>query len=317
MKRFFFIALVIVIFDQLTKLFMQDIHYGIFNYVTNTGAAFSLFTGYVNALAIFSLFAIIFIIYLYKLYPSYEIPLSFILGGAIGNLIDRTFLGFVRDFIDLKIWPIFNLADSFNVIGTLMVIYLIWKNYAQNIKADLIVLCVLVENIERNKVAYRESINPFTKEPSFIPKPYFDYKNGELLLKNFPTPRAKDNISSIEEDMIQWAIPKKQEFIYNFINILRQSKIFNPIRKKFDNILKKFRSFLISNFYQPYPDYKKHDSKGNLLMNKILSKFIDSLPSIPVIILPIPTYHYYVDGAKPIYKSFFQNFESRKIYPSR
>ena len=128
MKRFFFIALVIVIFDQLTKLFMQDIHYGIFNYVTNTGAAFSLFTGYVNALAIFSLFAIIFIIYLYKLYPSYEIPLSFILGGAIGNLIDRTFLGFVRDFIDLKIWPIFNLADSFNVIGTLMVIYLIWKN---------------------------------------------------------------------------------------------------------------------------------------------------------------------------------------------
>ena len=190
--------------------------------------------------------------------------------------------------------------------------YLIWKNYAQNIKADLIVLCVLVENIERNKVAYRESINPFTKEPSFIPKPYFDYSNGELLLKNFPIPRARDNISSIEEDMIQWAIPKKQEFIYNFINILRQRKIFNPIRKKFDNSLKKIRSFLISNFYQPYPDYKKHDSKGNLLMNKILSKFIDSLPSIPVIILPIPTYHYYVDGAKPIYKSFFQNFESRK-----
>ena len=40
--------------------------------------------------------------------------------------------------------------------------YLIWKKYAQNVKADLIVLCVLVENIERNKVAYRQTINPHT-----------------------------------------------------------------------------------------------------------------------------------------------------------
>ena len=99
--------------------------------------------------------------------------------------------------------------------------YLIWKNYAQNIKADLIVLCVLVENIERNKVSYRESINPFTKKPSFIPKPHFEYKDNELLLKNFPIPRLRDDISSIKEDMIQRAIPKKQEFIYNLINIIK------------------------------------------------------------------------------------------------
>ena len=190
--------------------------------------------------------------------------------------------------------------------------YLIWKNYAQNVKADLIVLCVLVENIERNKVSYRESINPFTKKPSFIPKPHFEYKDNELLLKNFPIPKIRDDISSIKEDMIQRAIPKKQEFIYNLINIWRQNKIFNPIRKKFDNSLKKFRSFLISNFYQPYPDYKKNESKGYLLMDKILDKFTDSLPSIPVIILPIPTYHYYADGAKPIYKNFFQKFENKK-----
>jgi signal peptidase II len=127
MKRFFLISLIIVIIDQITKILFKDVHFGIFNYATNTGAAFSLFTGYVEILALISFLVAIFIIYLYKKYPEYSLPLSFVFGGAIGNLIDRVYLGYVRDFIDLKFWPIFNIADSFNVIGALLLMYLIWK----------------------------------------------------------------------------------------------------------------------------------------------------------------------------------------------
>ena len=54
MKKFFLIALVIVIIDQITKVLMKDVHVGILNYTTNTGAAFSLFTGYVKILALIS-----------------------------------------------------------------------------------------------------------------------------------------------------------------------------------------------------------------------------------------------------------------------
>jgi len=127
MKKFFLIAFIIVIVDQITKFLFENVHFGIFNYATNTGAAFSLFAGYVEVLAVISFLVSIFIIYLYNQHPEYSLPLSFILGGAIGNLIDRVHLGYVRDFIDLKFWPIFNIADSFNVIGVSLLIYLMWK----------------------------------------------------------------------------------------------------------------------------------------------------------------------------------------------
>tara|TARA_Y100000310_G_C20263097_1_gene614546 strand:+ start:159 stop:554 length:396 start_codon:yes stop_codon:yes gene_type:complete len=127
MKRFFLIALVIIVVDQITKILFKDVHFGVFNYTTNTGAAFSLFTGYVEILALISFLVSIFILYLYKKYPEYSLPLAFVFGGAIGNLIDRVYFGYVRDFIDLKVWPIFNVADSFNVIGVFLLIYLMWK----------------------------------------------------------------------------------------------------------------------------------------------------------------------------------------------
>ncbi len=121
--------------------------------------------------------------------------------------------------------------------------YLIWKEYARDIKADLIVLGILVENIERNKVALRESINSFTKERSFIPKPYFDYEDNKLILKNYPVPRINDNFSAINKDMVQWAVPKGREFIYNLVKLWRTNKLLKPLRKNFEKPLKKLRSY--------------------------------------------------------------------------
>ena len=46
---------------------------------------------------------------------------SLILGGAIGNLIDRIVFGYVVDFIDLRMWPVFNIADSAITIGAVVV----------------------------------------------------------------------------------------------------------------------------------------------------------------------------------------------------
>ena len=190
--------------------------------------------------------------------------------------------------------------------------YLIWKNFAQNIEADLIVLGVLVENIERNKVAYRESINPFTKKNVLISKPYFQINENKLNLTNHPVSRTIPNLKDVDPQMVQWAVPKGQEMIYKAVNLWRKSKIIKPINNNFKPFLDRFRSFLIKTAYQPYKDYDNSNSKSYLLMQKILSEFINSVHKIPVIILPIPTYHYYVDEAKPIYKSFFNNFHNAK-----
>ena len=90
-------------------------------YRTNTGSAFGLFPGQTVTLIFLSLFAIGFLFYFYRTramsYPLLRLAIGLQLGGAVGNLIDRLFLGAVVDFIDVGPWPTFNVADSSIVVG--------------------------------------------------------------------------------------------------------------------------------------------------------------------------------------------------------
>lgn len=103
-----------------------------FTLVHNTGAAFGLFPGSRLPFIIISLLAIAVVLYLFlrETYRSLanRILLGCILGGAIGNLIDRIRLGWVVDFIDIGVgsfrWPVFNVADSAVTLG---VLFLAWN----------------------------------------------------------------------------------------------------------------------------------------------------------------------------------------------
>jgi carbamoyltransferase len=189
--------------------------------------------------------------------------------------------------------------------------YLIWEEHVKNYDSDLIILGVLVENIERNKVAYRETVDPNNQDKVLTPKPFFKLKNGELVLNNHHNNQDARNISLIDPKLVQWDIPRGQAYIYKAIEIFRTHNFFKPIRKNLNPVIDKLRSLIIKYAYQPYPDYKKTNSDGYLLMNAILKKFIKSINK-PIIILPIPTYHYYHDEAKPIYQNFFKNFNDPK-----
>ena len=56
-----------------------------------------------------------------------QVLVGFVLGGTIGNLIDRLAYGYVIDFLDFRIWPIFNFADSFVTIGVIGLIIYLWR----------------------------------------------------------------------------------------------------------------------------------------------------------------------------------------------
>jgi signal peptidase II len=96
--------------------------------VHNTGAAFGLFPGSRVPFIVVSVVAIGVVLYLFfrETYRSVanRVLLGCILGGAIGNLIDRVRLGYVVDFIDIGFgtarWPVFNAADSAVTIGVLL-----------------------------------------------------------------------------------------------------------------------------------------------------------------------------------------------------
>jgi len=142
---FFGIALIIVIFDQATKLLIQKnillntkkviIPYflNIVN-IQNTGAGFSLFKNFTTALIWISIAVIGIILYYYPLISKDKKILylcSFILGGTIGNLIDRIRLGAVTDFIDFRsgslYFPTFNVADAFISLSAIGLIIYLWK----------------------------------------------------------------------------------------------------------------------------------------------------------------------------------------------
>ena len=119
---------ILVLVDQITKVFFKNKSFLVFNYTTNAGAAFSLFQNQNLFLIITSIMILVFLIYLYKKYPRLQVYLSLVIAGTIGNLIDRIFFGYVRDFIDLRVWPVFNIADSLSVIGVLLIAYSLIKN---------------------------------------------------------------------------------------------------------------------------------------------------------------------------------------------
>ena len=137
--RPFLIAIFVVILDQITKaIVITCLKYGesylIINkifYLTlvkNTGAAFGLFKNQAAFFILVSGLAITFIIYfLSKKKVNSYLPLALILGGAIGNSIDRLRFGYVVDFLDFKVWPVFNVADSCISIGTFLLFLLIIK----------------------------------------------------------------------------------------------------------------------------------------------------------------------------------------------
>lgn len=131
------IIIFIILLDQLTKyLVIKNINPSdsieIFPFlhlvnIRNTGAAFGMFRNVSsNFFIIVSIAAIIFVTYLIVTNTYNKVGLSFLLGGSIGNIIDRFQHGEVVDFIDFSIgdfhWPAFNVADSSLTIGIALIL---------------------------------------------------------------------------------------------------------------------------------------------------------------------------------------------------
>ena len=139
---FFMITLFVLACDQLSKNWISG-HFepgeswplisGIFSltYVRNPGAAFGMLAFRTSFFIIVSLLMIFLIIYGERFFPgesfSLRLSMSLLLGGAVGNLIDRMRYGYVIDFLDFKIWPVFNVADISLVIGIIILFFSLQK----------------------------------------------------------------------------------------------------------------------------------------------------------------------------------------------
>jgi signal peptidase II len=144
------VAIVVFLIDQFTKTFVRENiglgqsvpSEGFFRvtHAINTGSAFGLFANQTSLLIIASVIGISVLIYFYRCQsrPSFLLRLSLGLqiGGAFGNLTDRIALGYVVDFIDVGVWPIFNLADTAISVGIFMLLWVVLNNSDQKKPKD-------------------------------------------------------------------------------------------------------------------------------------------------------------------------------------
>ncbi|UCD55031.1 MAG: signal peptidase II [Candidatus Omnitrophota bacterium] len=142
------LAIFIFLLDRFSKIFVlqnlelnesvkiiKNIFY--LTLVHNTGAAFGIFKDQTLFFIIISILAVITIVIYIKKFsnipPAIKIGLALILGGALGNIVDRLCFGYVVDFLDFKIWPVFNIADSAITVGTfLLIVNLMTKRQVGN-----------------------------------------------------------------------------------------------------------------------------------------------------------------------------------------
>lgn len=150
MNKWFALSALIIIIDQITKyaassmLLMHEpvpvLPFFNFTLMHNTGAAFSFLADqggwqrwFFAALALGV--SIVLAVWLYRLKAQEKwlaLALSLVLGGAVGNLIDRVYYGYVIDFIDIYYntshWPAFNIADSAITVGAVMLVIDTFRN---------------------------------------------------------------------------------------------------------------------------------------------------------------------------------------------
>ena len=136
------ITLLVIIADQLSKFWINgtlqpgetlfDIGFFRIVYVLNSGAAFGMFKNATTILIIVDFIGIAAILYLVfglrRQWPFIDkmlvrVSIALLLGGTIGNLIDRLRVGEVTDFIDFKIWPVWNVSDASVTVGVIILAY--------------------------------------------------------------------------------------------------------------------------------------------------------------------------------------------------
>ena len=138
MRTLYSVAGVVLLLDQITKFLSLSylkprlsipIIPGVFHlsFVENAGIAFGLFQNrpeFWTVIIALSVIVLLIVSWFFKAQPlPKRLAFAFILGGAAGNCIDRIRFERVIDFLDFRIWPVFNLADSFITIGVLMFVW--------------------------------------------------------------------------------------------------------------------------------------------------------------------------------------------------
>jgi len=186
---------------------------------------------------------------------------------------------------------------------------LIYREFARNVERDLIVICVQIDSMRRIQASHRESIDRASRERLLVPKPYFTLGEGELTLHNVPVPRERPRAGTLDITAMAGA-HGLNGWKESALRAYRQSSRLAPLRKwaRSDLVRLKSEAYRLSGV-QPYPEFKVPDSPQWKLMRAILEEFIREAAPTPVLVVPTPTWEFYLHGVEPIYQKLFDKLQ--------
>lgn len=149
-KKIYITAIIIFIIDQISKVIISSYiglnssvriikNFFYLTYTNNTGASFGILKNSRILLIVLSIIALVILLRYISTFEETKyniLGLGFLMGGIIGNLLDRVLFGYVRDFLNFYIigydFPVFNIADIFIVLGVFILIISILKGEDSN-----------------------------------------------------------------------------------------------------------------------------------------------------------------------------------------
>jgi carbamoyltransferase len=184
---------------------------------------------------------------------------------------------------------------------------LIYQQYAREVDADLVVICVQIDSIQRIQVSHRESLDRITRQRVLAPKPYFTLEQGRLVLNHVPVPRERPAVGSVNpETLSETRELRERDWRQSLLSQWRDKTNRLSVPPPFKTVAARMKSeaYRLSGV-QPYPDFSSWDTPGWQLMKAILEEFVSEVAPRPVLIVPIPTWEFYRHAASPVYQSFF------------
>lgn len=187
---------------------------------------------------------------------------------------------------------------------------LIYERLARHVPADLIVWGLAIHNIERIKHTHRPSTDRLTGQPILVPKPYFTLDAGALTLHHVPVPRVRP---ALEEGAEAQFLDEPHDSMLAGRRVV--ARAYRTVRDAVARAYPDFPDHMRSAVYrlagiQMHDDYAHAGTPGFQLLSALIKRLSASADGIPVLIVPLPTYHYCVDRIRPTYDPLFASIAS-------
>ncbi|MGB7543896.1 MAG: carbamoyltransferase N-terminal domain-containing protein, partial [Burkholderiales bacterium] len=186
---------------------------------------------------------------------------------------------------------------------------LIYRKFARDVGADLIMLCVQIDSFHRIQVSHRPVVDRVTRKRLLVPKPYFRLVDGRLDLHHVPVPMERPvesgyiDVAAGKSDDTWLARVRDWYLKIPGLKEIRHSALFQELGSRAIQEWKKRKG-------NPYPDILSPETPGWRLMEAIIRQFIAETRPVPIVIVPIPTQDFYQDGRKPVYQKLFQRLDA-------